>query len=56
MDGDKIKRLRQGRGLSRREFAEKLGVDEKTCYNWENDKTGKISKSHLRLIRETFFG
>lgn len=55
MNGKKIQRLRENRGLGIKEFADILGVDVKTVYNWEVGNTKKISKAHLKLIRETLF-
>ena len=36
--GEKIWRLREKRGLSQEEFAERLGVSRQTVSNWENDR------------------
>ena len=36
--GDKIRQLREERGLSQEELAERLDVSRQTVSNWENDK------------------
>jgi transcriptional regulator with XRE-family HTH domain len=46
--GERVRAARRREGISQRELAEKLGLDQSTIWAWE---TGEIRKPHARLIR-----
>jgi transcriptional regulator with XRE-family HTH domain len=48
-----IRELRQGRGWTQLELANRLGVTPSTVYNWERDKH-PLSAAMLRQIARVF--
>jgi transcriptional regulator with XRE-family HTH domain len=46
--GERIKRKREGQGISQRELARRLDVDQATVWAWE---TGQVRRLYPRLIR-----
>ena len=56
MIGDNVKAIRQSRGLTQRDFAEKLGVSSGVITNLEYNKLSSPEKKRplMRLISETF--
>jgi len=50
LTGEEIKYLRKNIGLSAKEFAEYLGVNQSTLSRWENEKQ-TIDKSNDRVVR-----
>jgi DNA-binding transcriptional regulator YiaG len=46
MQGDELKRIREGMGLTQAELAKKLGVDPATVWRWEN---GGVKRSGSRI-------
>jgi len=51
--GERIKLLRKTLGLTQREFAEKIGIGEKTLRNYESGKFAP-KEAVLRNIEQTF--
>lgn len=56
MIGENVKAIRQSRGLTQRDFAEKLGVSSGVITNLEYNKLSSPEKKMplMRLISETF--
>lgn len=52
--GTRIAHLRRQRGVSRRQFAEALGVNQSTVAYWERGETTPRQKHFGRLL--TYFG
>lgn len=51
MTGEEIQRIREARGLSVREFAEEMGVSNKTIYRWESRPEEEIPKGRAKMAR-----
>lgn len=45
------KELREERGLTQKEFADKLGLDQSTVSLWENGKTQPRTKLLVKIAR-----
>lgn len=48
--GDIIKKLREGKGLTQVELAEKTGIPPNTIHRFENDYKDKIPPARLEII------
>jgi len=52
LNAEQIKKLRKARGESRQKFAEAVGVDRQTIYNWEKNVSHPKSRLQLRRLKE----
>lgn len=50
--GDRIKTLRQAKGLSQQELADRLGITKGAVMHWETGRTKNIrNETMLKLVR-----
>lgn len=49
---ENLRKLREEKGLTRQEFANKVGVSLTTCQNWEGGATKNIKPEHINKINE----
>lgn len=53
MEGSRITELREALGLTKLEFAAKIGMNDRSLYKWENNLV-EIQESSMRQIESTF--
>lgn len=50
MLGERIRRLREERGLSQKQLAERIGVQKQSVSNWENENAMPSMDKFLQLV------